>query len=54
MTEDDMKEALKEALKEWLEEKYAAVGKWSIGLFAAAALSAIVYFILAAQGWHRG
>lgn len=54
MNEDDkMKDALKEALKEWLDEKYAAFGKYSLGLIAAAALSAVTYFILTMQGWHR-
>lgn len=54
MADDDkIKEALKEALKEWLDEKYAAFGKYSLALLGAACLSAVTYFILTAQGWHK-
>lgn len=54
MTDDEqIKAALKEALKEWLDEKYAAFGKYSLATVAAAALSAVIYFILQAQGWHK-
>ncbi len=51
--EDAMKKAMKEALKEWLDEKFAAFGKWSLGALGAAALVALVYFILTANGWHK-
>lgn len=49
MTDDqhraESKEIVKEALKEWLDHKFAAFGKWSLGAIAASALVAIVYFI---------
>lgn len=51
--DDKVKEALKEALKEWLDEKYAAFGKYSLAMLGAAMLSAVAYFILTAQGWHK-
>lgn len=53
LQDDKIKEALKEALKEWLDEKYAAFGKYSLGMLGAAALAAAVYFILTSQGWHK-
>lgn len=50
---NEMKEALKEALKEWLDEKFAQLGKWSMGTMAAAGLTALVYFMLTMNGWHK-
>ena len=52
MAEDDVKSALKEALKEWLDDKFATFGKWALGSLGAAALAAVVYFILTLKGWH--
>lgn len=46
-----MKDAVKEGIKEWLDDKFAAFGKWAALSFAALALAALVYFILAANGW---
>lgn len=48
-----VKEALKEALKEWLDEKYLMFGKLTLHGIAAAALAALVYFILAWHGWRH-
>lgn len=45
------KEAMKEALKEWLDEKYVALGKWTISTIVVLALGAIVYFTLTINGW---
>jgi ABC-type multidrug transport system permease subunit len=51
-----MKAAVKEAIREFLEEKWtsltSSLGKWVIGLVAAAALAGIVYFIAWANGWR--
>jgi hypothetical protein len=47
------KEVVKEALKEWLDEKFALVGKWTVQGIVAAALAALVYFILAWNGWKQ-
>lgn len=48
-----VKEALKEALKEWLDTKFALFGKWSMASIGAAALAALIYFILTTNGWHK-
>lgn len=53
ISETDVKAALKEALKEWLDEKFAILGKWSAGAFLAAVISALAYFIIQANGFHR-
>lgn len=47
------KELVKQALKEWLDEKFTIFGKWSAAAIGAAALAALVYFILASNGWHK-
>jgi hypothetical protein len=51
-TEEQTKQALKEALKEWLDEKFATFGKWAFLSLAAAALGALIYFILQMNGWR--
>lgn len=53
MSEKEIKEALKDALKEWLDEKFASFGKWSFYGMASAALFALAYFLLIANGWHK-
>lgn len=57
MREEDkeqIQEALREALREWLDEKYAAFGKWSLHGLLAAGLAGMVYLFLVSQGWsHR-
>lgn len=52
MSEADTKEALKEALKEWMDEKFAAFGKWSLGAISVAALGLLAYLLLTINGWH--
>lgn len=50
--EEDQRRIVKEALKEWLDEKWAAFGKWSIRGILAAGLAAIVTLILMVKsGW---
>jgi hypothetical protein len=44
---------VKEALHEWLDEKFMALGKFSAGAIAAAALAGITYFIFWSNGWHK-
>ena len=51
MTNDEMKKLLKEALKEWLDDKFLSFGKFSFYAIAAAALCALLYFILRTNGW---
>ena len=40
------KEIIKEAFKEWLEEKYAAFGKWALKSMLAMCLGAILVFLV--------
>ena len=47
------KEAVREALKEWLDEKFALVGKWTVNSVLAVLLAAVVYFVLAFNGWKH-
>lgn len=51
--DDQIKAALKEALKEWLDEKFAAFGRYSVYSLAAAGLASLIYFILTTNGWHK-
>jgi len=57
MTSEEMKSAIKQALKEWLDERWthytSRLGTWMIGLIAAAALAAIGWMILTANGWKH-
>lgn len=50
---DEKKRIVKEALKEWLDEKFAAFGRWSAMTIGAAALAALLYFILRLNGWYK-
>lgn len=52
MDKATLKEAMKEAMHEWLDEKYAAFGKWSLHGLLAALLGAIVFLIGWIQ-WHK-
>lgn len=51
--DEAMKTAVKEAIKEWLDEKFAMLGKWTLGSLAALGLAALVYLILWANGWRQ-
>lgn len=53
MSDPEIKEAMKEALKEWLDTQFAAFGRWSAYTLSAAALVALVYFILTINGWKH-
>ncbi|HLP99271.1 MAG TPA: hypothetical protein VK149_12590 [Sideroxyarcus sp.] len=44
---DAVKAALKEGLREWLDEKYAAFGKWSLHGLLASGLGALAYYLVA-------
>lgn len=50
---DDQKEIVKEALKEWLDDKWAAFGKWTAKGLATMAFSALAYWYLSTHGWHH-
>jgi len=53
LDQDDVKAALKEGLREWLDEKFAAFGKWSLMGLGAAALAGAFYLAMTAAGWHK-
>lgn len=48
-----IKEAVNQALKEWLDEKYAAFGKWSAHGLLAMLLAGLVYLFMISNGWHK-
>jgi hypothetical protein len=50
---DSQKEIVKEALKEWLNDQWAAFGKWTAKGIAAMAFSALAYWWLSTHGWHH-
>jgi hypothetical protein len=43
LTKDEAKAAMKEALNEWLDKQWAAVGKWTAGGLASAAIAGLAY-----------
>lgn len=45
------KEAVKAALKEWLDQQFAAVGRWTVGGLISIALVGIAWLFLASHGW---
>ena len=47
-----VKDALKEGLKEWMDEKFTAVGKWTVRAALIVAFGGLVYFVLTLSGWH--
>lgn len=51
--EDEFKRLTKQAIKEWLDEQFAAFGRWTALGVAAAALAGIVTFILWSKGLGR-
>lgn len=53
LSHNELKIIVKSAIKEWLDEQALKFGKWSLRWLALAALGALVYFILLAQGWHK-
>lgn len=46
------KEAIKEALQEWLDQRYQAVGKWTVKGFLAMGLVITFWLYAAAHGWN--
>lgn len=53
LDKEELKAITREALKEWLDEKFTLFGKWSLGTLSALVFSAVVYFILKMNGWHK-
>lgn len=56
-TRETTKQAVKEAAKEFMREKWtevtSTVGKWALGMIAAAIVAALVYLIMWANGWRQ-
>lgn len=48
---EDQKRIIKEAIREWLDEKYAAFGRWSFDGILAAALGALGYYLATHGGF---
>jgi hypothetical protein len=46
LSRDVAKEALKEALKEWLDEQFAAFGKWTAAALASVLLGGALYVVV--------
>lgn len=53
LTPNEQKEVIKLALKEWLNEQFAAFGRWSLFGILSMAFSVLVYIWLAEHGWHK-
>lgn len=53
LTPEEQKNVIKQALKEWLNEQFAAFGKWSLFGILSMAFSALVYIWLLEHGWHK-
>lgn len=43
MTEPDEKEVIKSAIKEWMDEQYAAVGRWTVRTLVVAAVTMFLF-----------
>lgn len=50
---DVQKQAVKEGIKEWLDEQFAAFGKWSFVTLLSIAFAGLVYLALLGAGWHK-
>ena len=48
---DEYKDAVKQALKEWLNEQFAAFGKWTLMGLLSAAFAGLVGLWMASHGW---
>jgi hypothetical protein len=53
LSDDQVKAALKEAFREWLDDRYAEVGKWTVGAAAVAVFGGLTWLVMTAAGWHR-
>lgn len=53
ITPEEQKDLIKEALKEWLNEQFAAFGRWSFMGLLSVAFAALTYIWLYEHGWHK-
>lgn len=47
------KDIIKEAIREWMDDKYAVVGKWTVGTVGVLLTGALIYLTLIVNGWHK-
>jgi hypothetical protein len=47
------KQAVKEALRDWLNDQFAAFGRWTFYGMASAAFAGLVYLALIGAGWTK-
>jgi hypothetical protein len=50
---ETQKRLMKEAMKEWLDEQFAAFGRWAFLGLMALAFTGVVYLALVGQGWKK-
>lgn len=50
---DEFRAAIKEGLREWLDEQFAAFGKFALMSALAVVFSVAVYLSLIAAGWKK-
>lgn len=48
---DAIREAQKEAIKEWLDDMWAAVGKWTVKGILALAFAGFMYLLIVTHGF---
>lgn len=46
MDKEEQKQLVKEAFKEWLDEKYAAFGRWTLKYLGALLFGAVIVFLV--------
>jgi hypothetical protein len=49
---DETKQALKEALKEWLDEQFAAFGRWTFYSLLSIVFGGVVYIVVTYKMAH--
>lgn len=53
LDQETQKAAIKEALKEWMDEQFAALGRWTFYGLLTIAFAGLVYLALVGQGWRK-
>ncbi len=47
------KGVIKEAITDWLDDRFSALGRWTLNGLMAAAFAGLVYLALTGLGWHK-
>lgn len=53
LNRNEQKAMLKEAIREWLDDQFAAFGRWTFYGMLSAAFGGLVYLALRGQGWTK-